>query len=151
MKLLHRITILLVGALSLSLSIQTARADEMVVEMLNKSSGQTYAYAPDLIRLQPGDSVMFRPTDKGHNAITIDGMLPDGAARIDVGFNKEIKITFDRPGIYGVKCVPHVGLGMVGLIIVGEPNDTNAIREATAKLPPKARARMEELLRQLES
>ena len=27
----------------------------------------------------------------------------------------------DKEGIYGVKCTPHYGMGMVALIVVGKP------------------------------
>ena len=28
---------------------------------------------------------------------------------------------FDQAGIYGVKCAPHYGMGMVAMIVVGTP------------------------------
>ena len=30
-------------------------------------------------------------------------------------------MTFDKPGVYGVKCLPHYGMGMVALVVVGTP------------------------------
>ena len=53
----------------------------------------------EIVRIEPGDTVVFVPTDKGHNTVSIDGMFPDGAQRINIGFNKEGAATFDRPGI----------------------------------------------------
>jgi pseudoazurin len=35
--------------------------------------------------------------------------------------NQEIAVTFEQPGVYGVKCLPHYGMGMVALIVVGTP------------------------------
>ena len=34
--------------------------------------------------------------------------------------------TIDKPGVYGFKCKPHYGMGMVGLIVVGEPVNKTA-------------------------
>ena len=36
-------------------------------------------FEPALVKVAPGDTVKFVATDKGHNAETIKGMLPDGA------------------------------------------------------------------------
>ena len=38
---------------------------------------------------------------------------------------------FDQAGIYGVKCAPHVGMGMVALVVVGDaPVDVESIKAA---------------------
>lgn len=128
----------------------SVKAAEVRVETLNKSGDQRFVYAPELVRIAPGDTVVFAPTDKGHNTVSIDGMLPNGAERINIGFNKEGVVIFDQPGIYGVRCTPHVGLGMVGLIVVGDPVVGDDIRRAVAKLPPKARQHMNALLEKAE-
>ena len=48
-------------------------------------------------------------------------MLPADATPF-VGKNGEdVAVTFDKPGIYGVKCLPHYGMGMVALVVVGTP------------------------------
>jgi len=128
-----------------------AHAAEMRIETLNKSGDQRFVYSPEIVRIEPGDTVVFVPTDKGHNTVSIDGMFPDGAERINIGFNKEGVVTFDRPGIYGIKCTPHVGLGMAALIVVGDAAVSDDARRAVAKLPPKARQRIAALLEQAES
>ena len=128
-----------------------AHAAEMRIETLNKSGDQRFVYSPEIVRIEPGDTVVFVPTDKGHNTVSIDGMFPDGAQRINIGFNKEGAVTFDRPGIYGIKCTPHAGLGMVALIVVGDAAVSDDARRAMAKLPPKARQRIAALLEQAES
>ena len=58
--------------------------------------------------------------------------------------NEEIRVTFDVAGAYGYKCLPHFGMGMVGLIVVGDdPANLAAIEDA--KGPPKAQAKFDEL------
>lgn len=48
--------------------------------MLNKGSDvAVMMFEPALVKIAPGDTVKFVPTDKGHNAESTKVMLPDGA------------------------------------------------------------------------
>ncbi|MBO6716695.1 MAG: pseudoazurin [Rhizobiaceae bacterium] len=110
-----------------------AYAEEHEVLMLNKGEKGMMVFEPDFIRAAPGDTVRFVPTDKGHNAETIKGMIPEGAEPFKSAFNEEIVITLDQEGIYGVKCAPHYAMGMVALIEVGDPvnlEEARAVRHA---------------------
>lgn len=92
-----------------------------VVKMMNKTpDGRRMGFAPDFLEIQPGHTVRFEPTDKGHNVESIEGMLPDGAEAWRGGLNKAVEITLSHAGVYGYRCKPHFGLGMVGLIVVGD-------------------------------
>ncbi len=42
--------------------------------------------------------------------------------------NEEVTVTFGQPGIYGIKCKPHYGMGMVGLIIVGDAANADSAK-----------------------
>ena len=137
-----------IAVLTPFLVVAPVNAAEVRIETLNKSGDQRFVYSPDLVRIEPGDTVVFVPADKGHNTVSIAGILPGGVKSINIGFNKEGAVTFDQPGIYGIKCTPHVGLGMVGLIVVGDAAVSDEDRRAVAKLPPKARQRMVGLLEQ---
>jgi pseudoazurin len=55
-------------------------------------------------------------------------MLPDGAAPFAGKVNQDVAVTFDQPGVYGVKCLPHYGMGMVALIVVGTPSNADQAR-----------------------
>jgi hypothetical protein len=35
--------------------------------------------------------------------------------------NQELAVTFDKPAVYGGKCLPHYGMGMVALMVMGTP------------------------------
>jgi pseudoazurin len=97
-----------------------AQAAEIEVKMLNKGSDRApMVFEPALVKVAPGDTVKFLATDKGHNAESIKGMLPDGAAFFVGKNNEEIVVKFDQEGVYGVKCAPHYGMGMVAMIVVG--------------------------------
>jgi pseudoazurin len=113
----------LVAATAGLLMAGSAAAAEVEVKMLNKGAEGMMVFEPSLVKLSPGDSVKFIPTDKGHNAETIKGMLPEGAS-VFAGRNGEaITVSFEQAGAYGVKCLPHYGMGMVALIVVGTPTN----------------------------
>ncbi|WGF88336.1 pseudoazurin [Marinivivus vitaminiproducens] len=128
-----------------------ALADEVEVKMLNKgANGDAMVFEPALIKIKPGDSVRFVPTDKPHNAQVVPKMLPEGAEAFEGGMNEEITVTFDQEGVYGVKCLPHYGMGMVALVAVGEsyPNleDAKAVRHMG-----RGKQRFEALFEELEA
>ena len=127
----------LVGAVALLTLAGAAAAAEIEVKMLDKSAEGAMVFEPALLKIEPGDTVKFRAVNKGHNVETIKGMLPEGAKPFTGKINEELAITFDKPGVYGVKCLPHYGMGMVGLIVVGTPsNQTEAM---TVTHPGKAK------------
>jgi len=109
------------GTIALLLLGGAAAAAEIEVKMLNKGSDGVMVFEPSLVKIEPGDTVKFVSTDKGHNAETINGMLPEGAAPFVGKVNQDIAVSFDKPGVYGVKCLPHYGMGMVALVVVGSP------------------------------
>ncbi|HSP23736.1 MAG TPA: pseudoazurin [Saliniramus sp.] len=115
-----------------------ANAAEHEILMLNKGEKGMMVFVPDHVEAAPGDTIRFIPTDKGHNAEIIAGMLPEGAATFKGKFNEEIVYTLDKEGVYGIKCAPHYGMGMVALVVVGDP--ANAEEAQAVKHPGKARA-----------
>jgi len=110
-------------AILMAVAGTAAAAAEVEVKMLNKGAEGLMVFEPALVKIEPGDTVKFVSTDKGHNAESIKGMLPADATPF-VGKNGEdTAVTFDKPGAYGVKCLPHYGMGMVALIVVGTPGN----------------------------
>jgi pseudoazurin len=106
-----------------------AQAAEIEVLMLNKGEKGAMVFEPDLITAAPGDTIRFIATDKGHNVEAIKGMIPAGAEPFKSKLNQDFSITLDEEGVYGVKCPPHYGMGMVALIRVGDPGN---VEEAQA-------------------
>ncbi len=114
-----------------------AVAAEIEVKMLNRGTEGVMVFQPALVKVAPGDTVKFVATDKGHNVETIKGMLPADALPF-VGKNgADVVVTFDKPGVYGVKCLPHYGMGMVAMIVVGTPTN---LEEAKA-IPQSGKAK----------
>lgn len=134
------IATILAGAL---LGSAPAGATEHVVKMLNKGAEGAMVFEPSFLKIAPGDTVHFVATDKGHNVLSIEGMIPAGAAPFAGKMNEDVTVTFDQPGAYGFECKPHYGMGMVGLIVAGDP-----VNLAEAKAVPqkgKAKKRFEQL------
>nr|2UX6_A Chain A, PSEUDOAZURIN [Achromobacter cycloclastes]2UX7_A Chain A, PSEUDOAZURIN [Achromobacter cycloclastes]2UXF_A Chain A, PSEUDOAZURIN [Achromobacter cycloclastes]2UXG_A Chain A, PSEUDOAZURIN [Achromobacter cycloclastes] len=113
------------------------------VHMLNKGKDGAMVFEPASLKVAPGDTVTFIPTDKGHNVETIKGMIPDGAEAFKSKINENYKVTFTAPGVYGVKCTPHPF--MVGVVQVGDaPANLEAVKGA--KNPKKAQERLDAAL-----
>jgi len=103
-----------------------ARAAEVEVKLLNKGGdGAVMVFEPAFVKITPGDTVKFLSTDKGHNAESIKGMLPEGATPFLGKNNEDIAVKFEQEGVYGIKCLPHYGMGMVAMIVVGKPGNVD--------------------------
>ena len=140
---------LVLPVLALLTRTRPARAAEHEVQMLNKGpEGQRNWFEPALLRIEPGDTVRFVPTDKGHNSASV--VVPDGAEAWNGKLSQETAVTLTEPGLYSYKCTPHFGLGMVGLIAVGDPS-INFEAVAAGKYPGKAKAVIAELLGEVKS
>ncbi|QDC01053.1 pseudoazurin [Mesorhizobium sp. 8] len=121
-----------------------AQAADHQIQMLNKGEKGTMVFQPDFVQAAPGDTVTFVPTDKGHDAESIKGMIPDGAEPFKGKISQSITVTLDKEGVYGVKCTPHYGMGMVALIVVGKP--VNLEQAKAVKQSGKAKKVFEALL-----
>ncbi|CAM1643495.1 pseudoazurin [Bartonella apis] len=100
--------------------ISTANAETYEVKMLNRGASGAMVFEPDYLKIKPGDSVKFIATQKSHNAATINDMIPDGATPFKGKIDEELQVTLDKPGFYGIKCIPHYAMGMIMLIKVGD-------------------------------
>jgi pseudoazurin len=140
---------MLIPTVGLVLRARPVLAAEHEVQMLNKGpDGQRNWFEPAVVYAQPGDTIRFVPADKGHNSTSI--VVPDGAKKWNGKLSQEISITLDAPGLYSYKCTPHFGLGMVGLIVIGDPS-INLEAVKSARYPGKARTVMAELIEEVEA
>lgn len=129
---------LAVAAVS-TLFIAPAWAETIEVKMLNKGEAGSMVFEPAYIAAQPGDVILFLSVDKGHNAQSIKGMLPEGVEAFKSKMNKDFELTVTEEGLYGIKCTPHYAMGMVALIQVGEAS--NYDDAAAVKQKGKAKKR----------
>ena len=134
-------------AMVLAALIPTASfADDTTIEMLNKdANGNKMVYSKEIAKIDVGDTVKWLPTSKGHNVEIIES--PNNM-KFKSKNNKEVKITFDTPGIYYYWCTPHKGMGMIGLVVVG--GDLSNIDDiANAKAMGKSKKKLRALLASL--
>ncbi|SEL20280.1 pseudoazurin [Roseovarius nanhaiticus] len=125
-----------------------ALAETFEVKMLNKGSdGDRMVFEPAFVQAQPGDTIRFLATDKGHNAEVNEDMIPDGAEPFAGKINEEIEVTLDVEGVYGVICKPHYAMGMVMTIAVGDVDAPEDFFEG--RIPRKAQERFEAQLENL--
>ena len=107
--------------ISLFLIIFTSNsmASDETIEMLNKSGNEIMVYSKKIVRVDVGDTVFWKATDKGHNVEFIKGGVPEGVDKFKSKFNVDTEYKFTIPGIYAYWCTPHKNMGMIGFVVVG--------------------------------
>ncbi|AYO78126.1 MULTISPECIES: pseudoazurin [Sphingobium] len=146
--MLHRSVLAIIGGLAMA-SAMPAAAKDITVHMKNKGADGAMVFEPSFVKAAPGDVIHFQPTDPSHNAETISTMLPAGATPMKGAMNKEAVLTVSKPGLYGIKCMPHYSMGMVALVQVGKPTAADVTAAKAVKLPPFAAKRMNAALAQV--
>ena len=127
-----------------------AAAADVTVEMLTKApeGKQRNIFAPDLVRIEVGDTVTWVATDKGHNVEFFRGGVPEGVESFRSRLSKDVSYTFTVPGVYAYKCTPHLGLGMIGIVVVGgDLSNLEAVK--AGRYPGKSKPRMQAIFDQL--
>jgi len=74
-------------------------------------------------------------------------MIREGAQPFDAKMSQDIKVTFTVPGVYVIACKPHLTMGMVGVVVVGDPINIDKIDPSA--LPAKVRTKLDTLLEPL--
>ena len=103
----------------LILFASNSMAADVTIEMLNKSNNEIMVYSKKIVRVDVGDTVFWKATDKGHNVEFIKGGVPEGVDKFKSKFNKDTEYKFTVPGIYAYWCTPHKNMGMIGFVVVG--------------------------------
>ena len=130
---------------ALGISSQALAAD-MTIEMLNKDAdGNKMVFSEEIVRIGVGDTVTWVPTDKGHN---VEMVSSPNDMKFKSKNNKEVSLTFEQTGIYYYWCTPHKGMGMIGLILVGE-DKSNFDQVSKAKALGKSKNKLKRLLNEL--
>lgn len=128
--------------MALLVSPLPAAAKDIVVHMKNQGADGAMVFEPSFVQAAPGDTIKFIPTDAAHNAETMVNMLPAGATPMKGAMSKEVAMKVSKPGLYGIKCMPHYSMGMVALVQVGTPTAADIAAAKAVKLPPFAAKRM---------
>jgi pseudoazurin len=98
-----------------------AVAEDVTIEMLNKLDKRNVVFSFEIVKINSGDTVFWKATDKGHNVEFISkGGVPDGVEKFKSKVGKDIEFNFTIPGIYAYWCTPHKTMGMIGFVIVDD-------------------------------
>ena len=123
-------------------------AADATVEMLNKQGKESMVYSEKIVRVNVGEKVFWKATDKGHNVQFIKNGVPQGVGKFKSKFNKDTEYKFDVPGIYAYWCTPHKTMGMIGFVVVGDDkSNLDAIK--TIKFMGKSKKIAQELFNTL--
>lgn len=95
-------------------------------------TARALAFDPVVIKIAPGDTVYWENMAT-HNVHMMDGLIPEGTEAFVSPLGEDISETFDKEGIYIYQCDPHIGAGMGGAVIVGEPTNLGAIKSQDVK------------------
>ena len=128
--------------------VTNAYSADAQIEMLNKrDDGARMVYSKEVVKIDTGQSIEWVAKDKGHNVEMVAG--PDGSTLPKKSkLSKNFTMTFDKPGIYIYKCTPHVGLGMIGIVVVGG-NSSNKDAISKVKFSGKAKKKRDKLLSEM--
>ena len=117
----------LIVSISFILFSSNSMAANETIEMLNKMGKESMVFSKKIVRVDVGDTVFWKATDKGHNVEFIKGGVPEGVGKFKSKFNKDTEYNFTIPGIYVYWCTPHKNMGMIGFVVVG--NDKSNLEE----------------------
>jgi len=95
-------------------------AADQTIEMLNKQGKESMVYSQKIVRVNVGDTVFWKSTDKGHNVEFIRGGVPEGVDKFKTKYNVDVEYKFTIPGVYAYWCTPHKNMGMIGFVVVGD-------------------------------
>ena len=118
--MLNKNIITFIISISLFLFSSNSMAADETVEMLNKLGKESMVYSKKIVKIDVGDTVFWKATDKGHNVEFIKGGTPQGVKKFKSKYNKDTEYKFTIPGIYAYWCTPHKNMGMIGFVVVGE-------------------------------
>ena len=100
--------------------VTNVSAADVTLEMLNKLGKETMVFSEKVVKINVGDTVFWKATDKGHNVEFIKGGTPEGVGKFKSKYNVDTEYKFTIPGIYAYWCTPHKGMGMIGFVVVGD-------------------------------
>jgi plastocyanin len=118
---------------------------------------RTNRFDPEIVHVETGGTVTWTNESGTHSATAYHpdngepGRVPADAASWDTDVirasDRSGSHTFETPGVYDYFCIPHESLGMVGTVVVGDPDPDGqpGLASPSDDLPQSARKRLETL------
>ena len=126
----------------------TISAATFEVEMLNRLGKESMVYSQSVVNIQPGDTVKWLATTKGHNVQFLT--VPEGVGSFRSKLNVDTEYTFTVPGIYLYQCTPHKNMGMIAVVVVGGNKD-NLDAITSSRVAGKSKQRLAKIIEILNS
>ena len=123
--------------LPLILLTASALAADHEVQMLDLGSDkEPMVFEPAVLKIAPGDTVTFLPTNKGHNVES--KLVPEGAEQFKSALDEKFSVKLEKEGVYIYVCPPHSMMNMVGVIQVGAASNMDEVKARLPKLEKRA-------------
>ncbi len=125
------------------------------VKMLTEDGG--FHFEPHVVRVESGGTVTWELASGSHTTTAYHPdndqpqLVPDGAAAWDSGSVSDqgatFEHTFETEGVYHYYCAPHETGGMIGSVIVGDPDAHGqpALEDPPQEKPEAVRTKIEDL------
>lgn len=123
-----------------------------IIDLNAYTPAHAFRFEPKLLQVPAGATVRFKGSTGRHTVSAILRMIPVGARSFEIRGKPVMDLTFDKEGVYGIRCRVHGRHGMVMLLVVGDPGVN--LEEAKAYLPKLGEAErvgFEELFDYLEA
>ena len=135
--------------LTAALLATSAYAAEHEIKMLDIGADKApMVFEPAVLKIAPGDTVTFVPTNKGHNVES--KVIPDGAESFKSELDAKYSVKLDKEGVYIYVCPPHSMMNMIGVIQVGEATNMDAVNSRLPKLEKRAMSNKGRLTKYIE-
>ena len=129
--------------------VATVTAKQAMAKVIQIEFTGFDTFSIEVANIDVGDTVEWLPKNKGHNVEFLAG--PDMAGLPPKSnINEFHSVLFERPGVYLYGCTPHLNMGMLGLVLVG--NDLHNLDEiGNTDLPNVAKSVLMSLIRDAQS
>ena len=138
-----------IGLVLAAMLVTTAMSKHAIAEVFQVEFTQFDTFSIEVVNIDVGDTVEWLPKNKGHNVEFLAGPnMADLPPKSNI--NEFHSVLFERPGVYLYGCTPHLNMGMLGLVLVG--NDLHNINEiGNTDLPNVAKSVLVSLIRDAQS
>ena len=139
--------------------VPMAQADDLpevavvhqIIDLNADTPAHAFRFEPKLLRVPAGSTVRFKGSTGRHTVSAILRMIPVGARSFEIRGKPSMDLTFEKEGVYGIRCRVHGRHGMVMLLVVGDPSvNMEEAKEYLPKLGEAERRGFEELFAVLE-
>ena len=129
------------------LSAKAEEKEPLIIEMLNKRGKEKMLYGQDVVKIEVGQTITWKPDSKGHNVQFVS--VPEGVEKVKSKLSKEFSYTFEQEGAYLYVCTPHASMGMIGVVVVGD-SDVNLDEVLDYKFRGKSKKKFKKIAKLLE-